>query len=273
MYITNQPEVACIAQSAGVDYVFIDMEYIGKDARQGGMDTVQCRHTIDDILKVRNVLDRSSLLVRINPVHEATSCYSNTTEEINAVIDAGADILMLPMFRSMQEVEVFLHSINGRAKAMLLAETPEACKLLPEISLMSDVHSVHVGLNDLHLALNKKFMFELLADGFVEQITQPLRQVGKTFGFGGIARLGYGILPAEKVIAEHYRLGSSQAILSRSFCNVDKMESLDAVEELFHQEVVRIREAEQMFAGFSQDAFELNRRDVVRLVQKVIDNK
>ena len=39
MYITNRPEVAQIAESAGVDRIFVDLEYIGKAQRQGGMDT------------------------------------------------------------------------------------------------------------------------------------------------------------------------------------------------------------------------------------------
>ena len=30
MYITNKPEIAQIAQDAGVDRILIDMEYIGK---------------------------------------------------------------------------------------------------------------------------------------------------------------------------------------------------------------------------------------------------
>ena len=30
MYITNQPDVAQIAEAAGVDRIFVDMEYIGK---------------------------------------------------------------------------------------------------------------------------------------------------------------------------------------------------------------------------------------------------
>lgn len=34
MYITNSPEIASIAQSAGADRIFIDMEYIGKEERQ-----------------------------------------------------------------------------------------------------------------------------------------------------------------------------------------------------------------------------------------------
>ena len=53
MYITNQPEIAQIAESAGVDRIFVDLEYIGKSDRQGGMDTVQSRHTIDDVKKSR----------------------------------------------------------------------------------------------------------------------------------------------------------------------------------------------------------------------------
>ena len=53
MYLTNNPQVAAIAQNAGVDRLFVDMEYIGKDIRQGGMDTVQSRHTYDDVKNVR----------------------------------------------------------------------------------------------------------------------------------------------------------------------------------------------------------------------------
>ena len=33
MYITNEPEIAQIAEAAGVERIFIDMEYIGKDLR------------------------------------------------------------------------------------------------------------------------------------------------------------------------------------------------------------------------------------------------
>ena len=49
MYITNRSDIAQIAESAGVDRIFLDMEYIGKSDRQGGMDTVQNHHTLEDI--------------------------------------------------------------------------------------------------------------------------------------------------------------------------------------------------------------------------------
>lgn len=69
-YITNQPAIATIAQDAGVDRIFIDLEYIGKTARQGGMDTVQSHHTVADIIKLRPIIKQSELLVRCNPIHE-----------------------------------------------------------------------------------------------------------------------------------------------------------------------------------------------------------
>ena len=51
MYITNRPEIAQIAESAGVDRIFVDMEYIGKEKRQNGLDTVMSRHSFEDIKK------------------------------------------------------------------------------------------------------------------------------------------------------------------------------------------------------------------------------
>ena len=58
-YITKNPAVARIAQAAGVDRIFVDMEYIGKAQRQGGMDTVQNHHTVEDVARLRPVLDQA----------------------------------------------------------------------------------------------------------------------------------------------------------------------------------------------------------------------
>ena len=227
MYITNNPTVAKIAECTGVDRIFVDMEYIGKEKRQAGLDTVKSRHTINDIKLIRSQIDQADLLVRINPIHKKTMEYMGSFEEINSAIDAGADILMLPMFRTLEEIKTFIDIINGRVKTMLLVETVEAMNLIEEIIQIKGIDEIHIGLNDLHLALNKKFMFELLVDGTVEKLCNVISKAKIPYGFGGIARLGYGDLPAEYVIAEHYRLGSSMAILSRSFCNVNKLENKD----------------------------------------------
>ena len=60
MYITKDPEVARIAEEAGVERIFVDMEYIGKADRQRGMDTVQSHHTVEDVRAVKKVVKKSA---------------------------------------------------------------------------------------------------------------------------------------------------------------------------------------------------------------------
>lgn len=58
MYITKRPEIARIAEEAGVDWIFVDMEFIGKDRRQGGLDTVQNHHTVEDVRNIKSAVKR-----------------------------------------------------------------------------------------------------------------------------------------------------------------------------------------------------------------------
>lgn len=269
-YITNRPAVARVAQQAGVDRIFLDMEYLGKEDRQGGMDTVQSHHTVEDVATIRAVLTDTKLLVRINPIHTSGSDCGNSREEIERVLDAGADAIMLPMYRTVTEVEEFLRLVNGRATTVLLTETPDACNIMDEVVKIGEVDEIHLGLNDLHLAYHKKFMFELLADGTVDKLCAKIKASGKPFGFGGIARIGYGMLPAELVIGEHYRIGSTRAILSRSFCNADKVQDIDAIQRLFAEEVVRIREIERQIAAYSEDEFTCNRERVKEKIRQIV---
>ena len=87
MYITNDPEVALIAEKYGVDRIWIDLETLGKEERQKDMDTVKSEHTIEDIEKIKPLLSTSEMLVRVNPWNE------RSVEEINDVVNAGADII------------------------------------------------------------------------------------------------------------------------------------------------------------------------------------
>ena len=270
MYITNRPDVAKIAEKNGVDRIFVDMEYIGKAERQGKMDTVQNHHTIEDVKNVRAVLNKAELLVRINPIHEATEEYCSSKEEIDAVIEAGADIVMLPYFKTIQEVYDFLSIVNGRVKTMLLLETKEAVAILDVILTMKDIDEIHIGLNDLSLSYGKTFMFELLTDGTVERLCRKMEIAGKFYGFGGIASLGRGMVPAEMIIKEHYRLGSHMAILSRSFCNINNFEELDAVEEVFYRGVREIRTLEKE-CGEHLKYFSDNRKELTAAVSGAVE--
>ncbi len=272
MYITNRPEVAQIAEAAGVDRIFVDMEFIGKDERQKGLDTVKSHHTPEDIRAVKAALRSAQVLARINPIHPALPDYPDSAGEIEAALAAGADLLMLPYFKSPEEVARFLSLVRGRARTMLLVETPEAAACLEEILALPGIDEVHIGINDLSLGLGKKFMFELLADGTVEGLCLKLRKKGLPYGFGGIAALGGGALPAEYIIREHYRLGSGCAILSRSFCDTSKVSDLEQVRGIFTEGVRAIRalEAEcQVHAAY----FWNSRRELERRVQMILDRK
>src|SRR5690606_9048961 len=118
-----------------------------------------------------------------------------------------------------------------------------------------------LGLNDMHLSYKKKFMFELLTDGTVEYICKKISEYGIPYGFGGIARLGHGMLPAEYIIAEHYRLGSSMTILSRSFCSTNY--DIKEIEELFETGVRQIKEFENGLLNMDKE-FYVNNHKVVK---------
>lgn len=270
MYITNRPEIAEIAEETGVDRIFADMEYIGKEERQAGLDCVKYHHTISDVIALRKKLKNAELMVRVNPIHDATSDYCNSEDEINQAIDAGAEVIMLPMYRSMKEVEELLRIVDRRVKIQLLTETLEACEIMDQVVKLPEVDEIHIGLNDLHLAMHRKFMFELLADGTVDKICNIIKESDKSFGFGGIARIGYGMLPAEYIIKEHYRIGSGCAILSRAFCNANKIRDVGKVQELFEREMVKIRETEKLASQMSNEEFEENRQQVKRLVDTIV---
>lgn len=269
MYITNRPEIAQIAESAGVDRIFVDMEYIGKAKRQGGMDTVQNHHTVEDVKKVTEAVEKAEVLVRVNPMHEASEDYISSEEEINKVIENGADIVMLPYFKSVEEVEKFLTIVNGRAKTMPLVETPEAVNCIDEILKLRGLDEIFVGLNDLSLGYGKKFMFELLSDGTVENLCYKFKQAGIPYGFGGIAALGKGTLPAEKIITEHYRLGSTRVILSRSFCDVNKISHIGKISEIFMDGVRQIRMFEEQ-VSVHRDFFVNNEQEIKEIIDKIV---
>ena len=72
MYITNDVQIAGIAENCGVDWIFIDLEINGKEERQGHLDTVISRHHIDDVKRIKSYCeevlrsepDNASLVLR-----------------------------------------------------------------------------------------------------------------------------------------------------------------------------------------------------------------
>lgn len=267
MYITNDPTVAQIAEKNGVQRVWIDLETLGKEERQKNLNTVKSHHCIHDIEVISNVLTTSEVLVRVNPLNPGSE------EEINQVIAAGADMIMLPMWKSVEDVKQFLGFVNNRVKTTLLLETKEAVECLDQVLELGGFDEIHIGLNDLHLSYGLTFMFELLANGTVESLCKKIAATGIPYGFGGIARIGEGTLPAEWIVKEHYRLGSTRAILSRSFCNAEEIKDLKKIEVIFAENMARLRDCERDFTSLSEEEFEENRKAVKRCVAEIVSRK
>ena len=264
MYITNNVDVALIAQKYGVDRVWIDLETLGKEERQKGLDAVKSQHSVDDIKRIKPLLTTSEMLVRVN------HWYDGSVNEINAVIEAGADMIMLPYWKTVEEVQQFMDTVGGRCKTTLLLETKEAVDVVDDVLKIPGVDEIHIGLNDLHLSYGLDFMFELLTNGTVEMLCEKFKAAGIPYGFGGIAKIGDGAVPAEKIILEHYRLGSTRAILSRTFCDNAKIESIEEIDRVFRTNMAELREFEEYAAEASDQVFKDNRKELIEAVEQVV---
>jgi len=267
MYITNNPHVATVVERAGVDRVFVDMETNGKAERQKFSDSVLSKHTLNDVERIRNVLSTSQLLTRVNPMYEGSK------SEIDGAIERGSDLIMLPFFKTREEVEKFVDLVDRRAKTVCLVETKEAAESIDDILKTQGVDEYFVGLNDLHLSYGFKFMFEPLANGMVDELCKKFRLAGKPYGFGGVARVDKGDLLSNHVLAEHCRLGSSAVILSRAFMRVPEgnVSESPEFEEVFIREVAKLRKYERFLErrerSFFDDEHELLRDSVEEIAK------
>lgn len=254
--ITNDPEFARRCDALEGMRLFVDLERLGKAERQAGRNTFISAHSIADVARIKQVLRRSRLMVRVNPLNPGTPA------EVDAVVAGGADLVMLPMFTRAGELREFASIVDGRLPVVPLLETGAAMECLDEWIATPGLGEVFVGLNDLHLSLGLRFMFEPLALGLVERVAQAARRQGLRFGFGGIARVEEGLLPGRDVLAEHLRLGSGSVILSRTFHRGEDTDS-------FEQEVARLRSAEKDLAQRSPVEVDADATRIAGIIRRI----
>lgn len=254
--ITNDPAVARRCEALGGMRVFVDLESLGKAERQAGRDTFLSTHRPDDVARVRAALRRTPLMVRVNPLHDGTAA------EVDDAIAGGADLLMLPMFDGPATLDAFLRLVAGRRPVVALLETAQALVSLEDWAALPGLAEIYVGLNDLHLSLRCRFMFEPLADGTLDRVAAVATARGLRFGFGGIARMDEGLLPGRDVLAEHVRLGSSAVILSRTFHREGGLAE-------FEREVAALREAEEALRARTPAAVEADRDRIRSRIREI----
>ena len=107
--------------------------------------------------------------------------------------------------------------------------------------------------------------------GLVAYCAEILRAHHIKFGFGGVARLGTGMLPAAQILTEHQRLGSTQVILSRDFWAIfeEADDAADATARLA-KEVASIRQHMAGLADASAEDFARNRADLAATVDAIV---
>ncbi len=264
--ITNSPELAAQCDAMPGMRLFVDLERNGKAERQAGRNTFISTHQLADVGRIKAVLRQSRLMVRVNPCE--LGALEASRAEVDAVLAQGADLLMLPMFTSASELRAFAGIVAGRAPFVPLLETAGALASLEEWVDYPGIHEVFVGLNDLHLSLGCRFMFEPLLQGHVDRVARLSRQHGLRFGFGGIARVDEGLLPGRDVLAEHLRLGSQAVILSRTF---NRPASPADGDRSFEQAVVDLRNAELSLARRTPEQIEADRLRVAALIRHLAE--
>jgi hypothetical protein len=254
--ITSDPAFAQRCDALGGFRLFVDLERMGKAERQAGRNTFISAHELRDVGRIRAVLRRSPLMVRVNPLH------AGTRQEVDAVLGEGADLLMLPMFEGAAQLAAFSEIVAGRAPIVPLLETAAALRSVQDWAGTPGLQEIFVGLNDLHVSLGCRFMFEPLADGSVARVAQEARSRGLRFGFGGIARLDEGLLPGRDVLAEHLRLGSGAVILSRTFHRESEMD--------FEREIATLRQAERELGERTPAAVEADAQRIAATIRAVV---
>jgi 2-keto-3-deoxy-L-rhamnonate aldolase RhmA len=207
---TADPALAARADAAGVDRVGPDLERAGKAARQLGRNTWISAHREADVDAVAGVLRRARLFARCDPAVDG---------QLERLLDGGVAFVMLPMFRDAETVAAACERAGERARIVPLVETREAVDAVEEVLAVPGVDELHVGLNDLSIAFGLPSRMSALVHPAVEHVAQAARAAGARLGLGGIGRAAQDDLPvpASLVYAQHARLGSRAALLSRSF--------------------------------------------------------
>lgn len=258
--ITNDPELAARCDQLEGMRVFVDLERDGKAERQKGLDTFISKHDLKDVACIKATLNQTKLMVRVNPLR--MDAPELTAAEVDAVLGEGADMLMLPMFTDAAQLRAFTGIVAGRAPIVALLETAGALSSLQEWVDTPGLYEVLIGLNDLHLSLGCRFMFEPLLMGHVDRVAATVKRQGLRIGFGGIARVDEGVLPGRDVLGEHIRLGSQSVILSRTFNRAGG-------EKSFEESVAAIRKAEAELTLRTAERTEQDRVRVAGLIRQL----
>ncbi len=261
LFSTDEHTIAA-SDAGGVAGYIVDWECKGKAGRQSRLDTQINHNSLEDLIRVRSATDKL-VLCRVN---NFATCVRERNKEIDLAVDNGADEILLPMVRSVREVENVLDHINSRCDLGILIETCESVALARELGELP-LSRVYLGLNDLAIERNTRNIFSALEDGTVDRVRQ---QVRAPFGFAGLTlpEKGYPI-PCRLLMSELVRLTCSFTFLRRTFL-------ADTQDRNLTLEIPRILDALSDTNNYSDNELESQRlwiNEVIRESAPYFQNK
>jgi len=195
---------------AGAAGVVVDWERRGKRRRQAGADTQINADTPDHLAAVRAATN-GRVVCRVNGWGPWTAA------EIDLAVALGADEILLPMVRRVEEVDAAVERVAGRCGLAILIETCDAVRRADDL-LRRPLSRVYVGLNDLMIDRGSGPLFAALVDGTADRLSTLAADAGIPFGLGGLTvPEGGHPVPSRLVAGELARLGTSFTFLRRSF--------------------------------------------------------
>lgn len=215
----------CMLNQTDVTGFIVDVEKKGKEIRQELYNTQITEHNQNDLRCVRKLTDKW-VICRVNNHHQLDP------DEISVTIDNGADEVLIPMVRSVQEVEQALAITNNQVKTSIMLETTESLSLLEKFNDLP-IERCYVGLNDLSIQRKSDNIFTPLIDGTMEKIAAG---IDKKLGVAGLThpKMGHPI-PCQWLIDIMRKNNCTFGILRRSFYrDLNKAPAEDIITELIN---------------------------------------
>ena len=112
-YITNNVSEAKIVDKLNIDWIFIDLETIGKKTRQAGRNTVLSNHSISDIKKIKSKINNTKILVRCNPIG------NHSIKEIEQLYQASMKIKHIEEYHYQYKSLMMIGFMKWKKKQMV----------------------------------------------------------------------------------------------------------------------------------------------------------
>lgn len=207
LLFTHDPDYAAAAATAGVDALVVDWEHRGKQSRQDGFDTEINFAGPDELAAIRRAAPGARVICRINNT-------PGRREEARLAQELGADEILLPMVRNLDEVMETMDALLPGRSLGVMAETAAGLALAPELAGLP-LARVYAGLNDLRIERGSGGLFDPLSDGTLDRFRSIWR--GRFSAAGATLPEKGAPVPCRLLLGELVRLECDYLVSRRSF--------------------------------------------------------